>query len=152
VDNLLGSGYVADIYNKTTAMKDAVEMTINTALPSIPAAVVYFAASMFLPVGPASALAGSTYALAIGYTLYQKSNEETKKTVDKALNEALTKSAEVLPKIPEALGRAADALPGAALVVGGMLILTSFSGSFGALGTTIKEKQRSTVLKKRRKR
>jgi hypothetical protein len=108
MDNLLGSGYVADIYNKTTAMKDAVEMTINTALPSIPAALVYFAASMFLPVGPASALAGSTYALAIGYTLYQKSNEETKKTVDKALNEALTKSAEVLPKIPEAVGRVID--------------------------------------------
>lgn len=108
VDNFIGNGYFAGVYNRNAAMKDAVEMTIATALPAVPAALVYFGTSMFLTVGPAAALTGSTYALALLYTLYQKSNEETKKNVDKALNEALTKSAEVLPKIPEAVGRVID--------------------------------------------
>jgi hypothetical protein len=90
VDHFMGNGYVVDFYDRsTTRLEDAVEMIITVSLPAIPSGLVYFGLSTFLATGPASALAGATYAFGLALTLYQRSNEETKKKVDAALEQTL---------------------------------------------------------------
>jgi hypothetical protein len=151
---LYSYGYLPTL-NTSISFSDALDLVVTTVLPVLPASIVYWTTSQFLNPGPTTGFASITYFLGLGSlivkTLYQKLDEKKQKEVDEKISEALQRTIAAVPKIPEAIGRAADTLPGAALVVGGLLVLSSFSGSFGALGTTIKEKQRSTVLKKRRK-
>jgi hypothetical protein len=151
---LYSYGYIGTL-NTSISFNDALDLVVTTVLPVLPASIVFWTTSQFLTPGAVTAFAVSTYFIGLGgliiKTLYQKLDEKKQKEVDEKISEALQRTIAAVPKIPEAIGRAADALPGAALVVGGLLVLSSLGGSFGALGTTIKEKQRSTVLKKRRK-